>query len=96
MNRHTKRAAKANPDVSVKLLQERVHNLEAEGAQMRNVLFALVRQLGRVRITEAEMAALTEGDSLNAEKVGDTYVISFKPATMVVPGGVKNGQPGAA
>lgn len=94
MNRQTRRATKANPGVSVQLLQKRVADLEAEGGQMRNVLFALVRQMGRVRITEAEMAALTDGDSLNAEKHGDTYVITFKPGNMVVPGGVKNGEAG--
>jgi hypothetical protein len=97
MNRINRRiqAAKARqaPAVSSRLLQKRVMELEAERFQMQNVLMAICKDQGRVRISMATIETLREGDRIDAIQSGDHLVITFVGSDMVVPGGVEGGKP---
>lgn len=82
------------PAASLALLQRRCEALDAENRQLRNVLFALVKDQGRVRIRKETIASLRDGDGLDAVSDGDCYVVTFKESNMVSgPAGVANGRP---
>lgn len=51
-----------------------------ELVHVQRLLVALVKQLGRVRITGGELAALKDGDSLKAKVDGDTTTLTYAPA----------------
>lgn len=95
-NRQHRRAsaAQSRGTVSATLLQKRVKELELESFQMRNVLFAIIREQGRVRVAKATIEELREGDKLGARDMGDHYIFEFEQSNMVAPQGVQNGKAG--
>jgi hypothetical protein len=97
VNRTNRRAqaakARQAPAVSSRLLQKRVMELEAERFRMQNVLMAICKEQGRIRIAMATIDTLREGDRLDAVRSGDHVVITFVASDMVVPGGVEGGKP---
>lgn len=93
MNRHNRRAnesrARKVAPIATGLLQKRYAELEANYAQMRNVLFAVAKEQGRLRFRKATLDSLNNDDHLDAKDEGEFYVISFVESDMVVPGGVQ-------
>lgn len=94
-NRHARRVA-ASPKVSMELLQRRVIELERENQTYRDLLFAIVKEAGRVRVAKVTLAGLSQGDLINPRDAGDSWMIEYSQSNMVVPGGVADGKPGAA
>lgn len=80
-----KKLAKANPG-------GRIEALEAENQSLRDALFAILRSLGRVRVTKDQVAELAPGDGMSVRDLGDAWLFEFAPNTMVVPQGVTNGR----
>ena len=96
MNRHDRRvndsAVRRTGTVSVQLLQQQLQGAIAENAQLRNVLYAICKEQGRVRFAKATIDSLREGDCLESRDLGPEIMIEFKPSNMVVPGGMKDGK----
>lgn len=96
MNRKDRQTADAhlrtNGTVSPMLLQEQVKRLAAEGHQMRTVLCAIVKELGRVRVSRATVEGLNENDAIEEREVGGDYFFEYKRSDMVTPHGVTNGK----
>jgi hypothetical protein len=73
LNRAARRAT-----VSTKLLQAQFEQQTKELQQVRNVLFSLCKEMGRVRFKKATLEGLDEADGINAELDGDTYIVSYQ------------------
>lgn len=83
-NRQTRRAAKANPS-------SRIETLERENQSLRDALFSILKQLGRVRVDKDVASSLAHGDGMDVKDLGSSWLFTFEPSNMVVPGGVTNG-----
>lgn len=84
-NRHEKRArasVQRKSNVSVALVQKQLQAQSEELQQLRNVLFALVKEQGRIRIKKSTVATLGAEDGLEAveETLGGEpcYVVTYK------------------
>lgn len=85
MNRHQKRAnesiARKAPAVSTRLLQKQFVELRQVSDQMRNVLFAILKEQGRIRVQRAtidSLDAIGADSHLHAEWQGDTLLIEYR------------------
>ena len=79
---------------SLTLLQDQLQKLAAENQQMRNVLLAILKEQGRVRVMRATIAGLSDGDSIQTRELVDAYVFQYVATNMVAgPRGVENGKP---
>src|ERR1700704_4899517 len=92
-NRKAKRTGAAlsrqAPTVSARLLQRQYEELEKTSSQMRNVLFAILKEQGRIRVARAtidSLDALGAESHLNAEWQGDTLVIEYRAGVKPEPG----------
>lgn len=63
--------------MSLKLLQDAHEKLQAEAQQMRNVLFAIVKEQGRVCVLASTVDGLTEEDGLDAKVDGKSIIVSY-------------------
>lgn len=82
-NRHDRRAKasiarRAPSNVSAALLQKQFDELAKQAHEMRNVLFGICKEQGRVRVQRATIDGLEEGDGLEANWQGDTLFIEFR------------------
>ncbi len=95
MNRHDRRVSDASVrktgTVSAGLLESRLRTLAAEHHQVRNVLLALIKELGRVRVSKAVLDSLSDQDMVESRDVGDAIVFEYKQSNMVTPKGATNG-----
>jgi hypothetical protein len=98
MNRHDRRVSDARVrqtgTVSPRLLQETLAKQSAEFTQVRNVMLALIKQEGRIRVSKQVLDSLNDGDACESRDIGDAILFEYKPSSMVVPEGVSNGKPG--
>lgn len=88
MNRHQQRARSAMmrqrgndngmQPVSAKLLQKRLAEQSAELQQLRNVLFSIVKEQGRIKFQKATLDSLGEADGLDAREELGVYIIEYK------------------
>lgn len=85
MNRKERRAKTAiqrqAPAVSSRLLQKQYAELQQTAQQVKNVLFAILKEQGRVRVARATIDSLDSlGDDshLHAEWQGDTLVVEYR------------------
>jgi hypothetical protein len=96
VNRQDRRASDSSVrrtgQVSPALLEANLRKLAAEHQQVRNVLMAILKQQGRVRIEKATLDKLEEGDMIESRELPDAIVFEYKGSDMVVPGGVENGK----
>lgn len=89
-NRHQRRAQASaarqhRSNVSATLLQKQFDELAKQAHQMRNVLFGIVKEQGRVRVQRATIDGLEEVDGLEANWQGDTLVIEFRAGKHIPP-----------
>lgn len=82
-NRHERRAKASvarqhRSNVSATLLQKQFDELAKQAHEMRNVLFGIVKEQGRVRVQRATIDGLEEGDGLEANWQGDMLFIEFR------------------
>lgn len=68
-----------SPHVDVSLLQKAHGELQREVSQLRNVLFSLVKEAGRLRIHRATIETLGPEDGINAvlDAASDDYIITY-------------------
>jgi hypothetical protein len=66
------------PVVNTQLLQKAFDELQKEAMQMRNVLFSLVKEAGRLRFRKATVETLSPEDGIEAVLDGGTYTITYK------------------
>lgn len=96
MNRHDRRVSDASVrrtgTVSASLLESRLRTLAAEHRQVRNVLLAIIKEQGRVRVSKATLDSLNDGDMVESRDLGDAMVFEHKQSNMVAGGGVKDGK----
>lgn len=96
MNRHDRRVSDASVrrtgTVSAGLLESRLRTLAAEHHQVRNVLLALIKEQGRVRVSKAALDSLNESDMIESRDAGDAIIFEHKVSNMVTPAGVKDGK----
>lgn len=96
MNRHDKRAsdsvARRTGEVSPALLQKTLIEVDQQRQALQDLLYAIVRAQGRVRVSKADMAALNQNMRLDVREVGDDFYLSIEQSMMVVEGGVKDGK----
>lgn len=83
MNRHQQRARQATMrqskgGISATLLQKQYAELQASNTRIQNVLFAIVKEAGRIRFSKKTLDSLTEQDSINATETLDGFVIEYK------------------
>lgn len=81
-NRKTRRAKaasgrKAPQNVSVAFLQRQLGEAQGELQQLRNVLFSIIKEQGRVRFMKATLASLGPLDGMDARDTGDAYVVTY-------------------
>lgn len=74
---------------------KRIAALERENGSLRDALFGILRQLGRVRVDKATVDGLRAGDGMKVTVLPDGagWIFEFTESNMVVPGGVQNGVP---
>lgn len=80
MNRHTKRAEQSvqrKANVSVGFIQSQLAKAQTEMQQLRNVLFSLAKEQGRMRFQKATLDALSEEDGIDATLVDGAYIITY-------------------
>lgn len=90
-NRQARRAGDAQrrqQAPSVALLRKRIEDLEQESGQMRNVLFAILKEQGRVRFSKRTLESLGQDDGLQAEDIGEHYIVTFVSRGQQEPKGV--------
>ncbi len=89
MNRQQQRAMKSTKNrgngVSATLLQKQFAELQASHTRVNNVLFAIVKEAGRIRIAKKTLDGLHECDSINATETLDGFVIEYKRVEAQAP-----------
>jgi hypothetical protein len=95
MNRHDKRAsdsvARRTGAVSPTLLQNQLVRVEQERQAYQDLLWAIVRSQGRVRVAKADMHG-KQGERLDVREVGDEFYLTIVESVMLVEGGVTDGK----
>jgi hypothetical protein len=96
-NRHLRRvsdaAVKRGQPLSAALLQDQLAKLAAEGHQKTTALIAIVKTLGRVRVSRETINALTDNDGIEVKETGPDLVFEYRAGVeMVTPRGVTNGE----
>lgn len=95
MNRQGRRAsdsvAKRTGDVSPTLLRETLQRVEQERQALQDLLWAIVRSQGRVRVRKQDMRG-EPGERLDVREVGDDFYLTIVESMMVVDGGVTGGK----
>lgn len=70
-------------------LKKAVKQLEDEFSALRDVFFALIRQLGRVRISAENAGALRKDDQIQIKRDGDDWLVSYEAGEGEVKPAVK-------
>lgn len=95
MNRKDKRVsdsvARRTGQVSPTLLQNQLIRVDQERQAYQDLLWAIVRSQGRVRVAKGDMRG-KPGERLDVREMGDDLYLTIDESMMVVPGGVKNGK----
>jgi len=81
VNRQNRRAqaSQARSAPSVTLLRKQFDEQWRELQQLRNVLFAILKEQGRIRFSKRTLDTLSEDDGLEAEDIGEHYMVTYKP-----------------
>lgn len=80
MNRHANRAQASlqrKNNVSVGFVQKQLTLAQTELQQLRNVLFSLAKEQGRMRFQKATLDGLNAEDGIDATLVDGAYIITY-------------------
>jgi hypothetical protein len=82
----------ADDAFSAGLLQSQLSKLSQEHFQVRNVLLAIIKQQGRIKVDKAILDGLSNEDACESRELPDAIVFEYKKSDMIVPEGVSNGK----
>jgi hypothetical protein len=82
MNRLQRRAMQSmkrkDPGVSTALLRKQLQESQYREAQFRNVVFALLKEQGRLRFKQATIDSLDSEDGIDAKTEGEWVIFTYQ------------------